>query len=98
MPGDLFVNPLYQNQYDFVDVKTFKAGKDIPKHPLVFLEADNKTFLMQKPTYTQINFDQKWVKNLIDTFVNIIQSKENVFTVLKNDSYFILFFTKSPLK
>ena len=29
-PSELFINPLYQDQYDFVEVQTFKAGK---KHP-----------------------------------------------------------------
>ena len=28
-PSQLFINPLYQNQYDFVEMKSFQAGKDI---------------------------------------------------------------------
>ena len=56
MPKELFINPLRQNQYDFVEVKTFEAGKNIPQQPFVFLEIDNKTFLMQPLTYTLINF------------------------------------------
>ena len=56
MPKELFINPLRQNQYDFVEVKTFEAGKNIPQQPFVFLEIDNKTFLMQTLTYTLINF------------------------------------------
>ena len=56
MPKELFINPLRQNQYDFVEVKTFEAGKNIPQQPFVFLEIDSKTFLMQPLTYTLINF------------------------------------------
>ena len=56
MPKELFINPLRQNQYDFVEVKTFEAGKNIPQQPFAFLEIDNKTFLMQTLTYTLINF------------------------------------------
>ena len=46
MPSELFIDPLYQNQYNFVKVKAFKTGKDYPQQPFVFLEIDNKTFLM----------------------------------------------------
>ena len=35
-PSELFIDPLHQNQYDFVAVKTFEAGKDIPQQPFVF--------------------------------------------------------------
>ena len=35
-PNELFINPLYQNQYDFVEVKTFEAEKNIPQQPLHF--------------------------------------------------------------
>ena len=62
MPKELFINPLRQNQYDFVEVKTFEAGKNIPQQPFVFLEIDNKTFLMQPLTYTLINFWPKMNK------------------------------------
>ena len=62
MPKELFINPLRQNQYDFVEVKTFEAGKSIPQQPFVFLEIDNKTFLMQPLTYTLINFWPKMNK------------------------------------
>ena len=55
-PSELFINPLYQSQYGFVEIKTFEAGKNIPQQPFVFLEIDNKTFLMQTLTYTLINF------------------------------------------
>ena len=58
-PSELFINPLRQNRYDFVEVKTFETGKNIPQQPFVFLQIDNKTFLMQTLTYTLINFDQK---------------------------------------
>ena len=56
MPSELFINPLYQNQYDFVEVQTFEAGKNILQQPFVFLEIGNKKFLMQPLTYTLINF------------------------------------------
>ena len=62
MPKELFINPLRQNQYDFVELKTFEAGKNIPQQPFVFLEIDNKTFLMQPLTYTLINFWPKMNK------------------------------------
>ena len=55
-PSELFMNPLRQNQFDFVEAKTFETGKNIPQQPFVFLEIDNKTFLMQPLTYTLINF------------------------------------------
>ena len=58
-PSELFINPLYQNQYDFVEVKTFEKGNNISQQPSVFLEIDNKTFLLQPPTYTLINFLSK---------------------------------------
>ena len=54
-PGELFINPLRQNRYDFVEVKTFETGKNIPQQPFVFLELNNKIFLMQALTYTLIN-------------------------------------------
>ena len=57
--NELFINPLYQNQYDFVEVKTFEKGNNISQQPSVFLEIDNKTFLLQPPTYTLINFLSK---------------------------------------
>ena len=56
MPSELLINYLYQNQYDFIEVKTFKAGNNIPKQPFEFLEIDNNSFLMQPATYTLINF------------------------------------------
>ena len=34
--NELFINPLYQNQYDFVEVKTFEAEKNIPQQTLYF--------------------------------------------------------------
>ena len=55
-PSELFMNTLRQNQFDFVEAKTFETGKNIPQQPSVFLEIDNKTFLMQPLTYTLINF------------------------------------------
>ena len=54
-PSELFINPLRKNQH-FVEVKTFEAGRNIPKQPFLFLKIDNKTFLMQTLTYTLINF------------------------------------------
>ena len=78
-PSELFINPLYQNQYGFVEIKTFEAGKNIPQQPFVFLEIDNKTFLRQSLTHLLI-LNHKWIMNLIDTLVNIIQSQENVYT------------------
>ena len=78
-PSELFTNPLYQNQYDFVEVKTLEAGENIPQQPFVFLEIDNKTFLMQSLTVLS-DFDLNWIMNLIDTFINTRQSQENVYT------------------
>ena len=40
MPGELFINPLCQNQYVFVEVKTFKAGKDISQQPFALDKKD----------------------------------------------------------
>ena len=34
--NELFINPLYQNQYDFVEVKTFEAEKDSPSNYCIF--------------------------------------------------------------
>ena len=31
--SDLFINTLYQNQYDFVEIKSFKTWKHIPQQP-----------------------------------------------------------------
>ena len=56
MPSELFINPLYQNQYDFVEVQTFEAGKNILQQTFVFLYICNEKFLMQPLTYTLINF------------------------------------------
>ena len=50
MPGELFINPLYQNQYDFVEVTTFKAGKDISQQPFLFLGIDKKDILKAMKT------------------------------------------------
>ena len=55
-PSELFIYPLRQNRYDFVEVKTFETGKNIPQQPFVFLEIDYKTFLIQALTYTFVNF------------------------------------------
>ena len=70
---------MYQNQYDFVEVKTLEAGENIPQQPFVFLEIDNKTFLMQSLTVLS-DFDLNWIMNLIDTFINTRQSQENIYT------------------
>ena len=80
MPSDLFKKPSYQSQHDFAAIKAFQAGNNIIQQPFVFLQINNKTFLMQPQHTHLLIFDQKWVKNLIDTFANIIQSQENVYT------------------
>ena len=58
-PSDLFKKPLYQSQHDFAAIKAFQAGNNIIQQPFVFLQINNKTFLMQPQHTHLLIFDQK---------------------------------------
>lgn len=45
-PGELLINPFYQNRYDFVKVKTFKAGRAIPAATICFFENTHQDILI----------------------------------------------------
>ena len=49
MPGELLINPFYQNRYDFVKVKTFKAGKAISAATISFFENIHQDILIVTP-------------------------------------------------
>ena len=49
MPGELLINPFYQNRYDFVKVKTFKAGKAISAATICFFENTHQDILIVTP-------------------------------------------------
>ena len=69
-PGELFISSFYQNQHDFVEVKPFEAGKDIPQQKIVFWKYTPRKSNCNTQHIHLLIFDQKWEMNLIKTQVS----------------------------
>ena len=52
----MFINLLYQNQYDFVEVKTFEVGKKHPPGTICIFGTRQQDILNGTTTYALINF------------------------------------------
>ena len=48
-PSELFINPSYQNQYDFVKVKSFETGKKHPAATICIFENRQQDILNVTP-------------------------------------------------